>query len=103
MMWVIIGMVIGLGLAYLVSASRSGKMRIRWYQWLLGVIAVGFLLLAVQNYFALLDELQPKMAGFALIAFGLPGVICAVLAGALPLVFRGKGKASDAVSSVETA
>ncbi len=102
-MWLIIGIVIGVGLAYLVSASWSGKMRIRWYQWLLAVVAVVFLLLAIQNYFALLDELQPKMANFALIAFGLPGVISAVLAVALPLLFGRKSKSGEPVSKMKPA
>lgn len=103
MMWLIIGIVIGIGLAYLVSASRSGKLRIRWYQWVLGVIAVAFILLAIQNYFALLDELQPKMASFALVAFGLPGVILTVLAVGLPVVFGRKGASKAPQSKIEPA
>lgn len=102
-MWLIIGIVLGLGLAYLVSASRSGKMRIRWYQWVLGVIAVAFLLLAIQNYFALLDELQPKMATFALIAFGLIGVFSTALALAIPRVSGRKGGSTEGVSRVKPA
>ncbi len=102
-MWLIIGIALGLGLAYLLSASRSGKMRIRWYQWILGAIAVAFLLLAIQNYFALLDELQPKMANFALIAFGLSGVVTAAITVALPMVFGRKSHSATSSSKVKTA
>lgn len=91
MMWLVIGVGLGLGLAYLVSASRSGRIRMRWYQWLLGLVAVVLLLLAIQNYFALQDELEFKMASFALFAFGVPGVISAVLAVFLPTVLGRRG------------
>src|SRR5512145_749262 len=101
MMWLAIGIVLGLGLAYLVSASRSGRVRVRWYQWLLGIAAVGLLLLAIQNYLALQDELEFKMAGFALMAFGVPGVISAVLAFFLPLVLG--RKTAQPAGKVETA
>ncbi len=92
MMWLIIGTVLGLGLAYLVSGLRSGKLTVRWYQWILGAIAVVLLLLAIQNYFALQDELEPKLSNFALVAFGLPGVASAALVWLIPLVGKATGK-----------
>lgn len=91
MMWLVIGIVLGLGLAWVVSASRSGRMRVRWYQWLLGIAGLALMLLALQNYFALQDELEFKMAGFALMAFGVPGVISALLAVFLPMVLGRRG------------
>jgi hypothetical protein len=92
MLWLIVGIVLGLGVAYLVASSRSGGLRVRWYQWVLGAIAVVFLLLALQNYLALQSELEPNLASFALIAFGLPGVIAAALVWLLPMIIRAGGR-----------
>ncbi len=116
--WKVIGivvtsqLVVGLSIAWWVRTSLG-----QWLSYLLsedkvvlamdagmcGVIAVAFLLLAVQNYFALLDELQPKMASFALIAFGLSGIIAAALAIALPMVFGRKSGSTATAPKVKPA
>ena len=86
MLWLIVGLILGIVLAYLVGASRSGSVSVRWYQWLLGALAVALYLLAIQNYLALQDELEPALATFTLLAFGLPALVATALVWAIPAI-----------------
>lgn len=81
--WLIIGLVIGLGVWALTAWTRSHKLHLVWYEWVLIAVAVVFVLLAYQNYTATLAELEPQAAPFMLIAFGAPALVCAVAAGYL--------------------
>ncbi len=84
MIWVILGIVIGIVLYHVASRARAGKLKVRWYQWVLGVLATCLLLLAVQNYLALQAELEPAAAGLALGLFGLPAAVLVALIWAIP-------------------
>lgn len=86
MIWLVVGVVLGIGLYHVASRSLSGRLRVRWYQWLLGLLAVAMFLLALQNYLALQDEFEPTLAIFSLLAFGLAGVLSTALLWAIPWV-----------------
>ncbi len=102
MLWLIIGVILGLLAAFVFVQSRAGKLRVRWYQLVLGVVAAVFILLAIQNYFALQDELEPKLATFTMMAFGLPGVVSAALIWLIPMV-TGRARKGEPTPQPKTA
>lgn len=68
------------------------KVSLKWFNWVLGLIGWGLLLLALQNYGASVLEAEPKAAAILLAIFGVPGLILLLLAYFLPL----KKKAAEA-------
>ena len=84
--WLIWGIAIGLGAWGLASWTGARKLRVLWYEWALGALAVVFALLAYQNVTATIAELEPQAVGFMLLAFGGPALVLA--AGAAFLVWR---------------
>ncbi len=91
-MWFGIGLVLGMILCVLIMRARAGAIKVRWYQWLMGVVSLPLALLALQNYLACQQESEPRLAMFSLLAFGLPAVLLLLLLLALPLLHRGGGK-----------
>jgi len=80
MLWLVLGLLIGVGGWWLVSWARARKLGVKWYEWLLGVLAVGFALLAIQNYAAFLREMEPYSANVMLALLGVPALLLAGLA-----------------------
>jgi hypothetical protein len=80
MLWLILGLIIGVGGWWLVSWTRARQVRVTWYEWLLTAVAVIFALLAIQNYAASIAELEPQAAWILLALFGVPAVIFAAIA-----------------------
>ncbi|MBI4789193.1 MAG: dehalogenase [Chloroflexi bacterium] len=80
MLWLIIGLIVGVGGWWLVSWAGKKKLGVKWYEWLLTALAVGFALLAIQNFQASLAELEPGAAGILLALFGIPAVILEAIA-----------------------
>ena len=80
MTWLIFGLLIGAGFFWL--ATRS-NIKLRWYEWVLAVLAVILILFAIQNYSASQFELEPRAASIMLWMFGLPGLILGIVAGVL--------------------
>ncbi len=78
MLWLILGILIGVGGLYLFNRK---DIKLAWYDWVLLALAVVFLLLAVSNYTDSLAELEPRAAWFLLASFGLPGIILAAIVG----------------------
>ncbi len=56
------------------------KVKLTWYEWLLGVIGWGLAYFAAQNYSASILEVEPRAAGFLLMIFGIPALVFLVLA-----------------------
>ncbi len=92
MLWLILGIVLGTILYHVAASSRAGRLKVRWYQWILGVLAAALLLLAIQNYVSLQDELEPAAAALSWLLFGLPAVILAALIWVIPFVAAVLGK-----------
>ena len=95
MWWLILGLIIGVGGWWLVSWTRSRKIAVKWYEWLLAALAVIFALLGIQNYFAFLREMEPNAAGVMLAVLGIPGL---VLAGITVFLVWWRGRSSHAVA-----
>ena len=84
-MWLIIGLVIGLGLVTLAFWLRSRKIRVSWYEWVLGVLGLLSMAFSLQNYQASVAAFEPVAPGMFLLVFGLPGLVLVLLAVALAL------------------
>ncbi|MBI4786010.1 MAG: dehalogenase [Chloroflexi bacterium] len=76
----ILGLIIGVGGWWLIGWTRSKKIRVAWYEWLLTALAVGFALLAIQNFSASIAELEPGAAWVLLAIFGVPALIFEAIA-----------------------
>ena len=79
-MWLLWGLALGAGLLFLVVWLRGRGINLAWYEWVLGILGVAFILFAYQNYQASVAEFQPNAPGKFLLVFGLPGLILLVLA-----------------------
>ena len=84
-MWLVIGLILGIVLVALVFWLRSRKIRVAWYEWLLGVLGLLSMVFSLQNYQASVAAFEPKAPGMFLLVFGLPGLILVLLAVALTL------------------
>ena len=80
MSWLIYGLLLGAGVFWL---ATNGKVKFRWYEWVLAVLGIILILFAIQNYSASQFEYEPRAAGIMIWLFGLPGLILAVIAGVL--------------------
>ena len=93
-MWLVIGLVLGLGLIALVFWLRSRKIRVAWYEWVLGILGLFSMLFSLQNYQASVAAFEPAAPGMFLLVFGLPGLVLVLLAVGLACwrYFRNMGK-----------
>ncbi len=78
MLWIILGILIGASFALLVTRST---IKMQWFDWVLLVLAIGFAVLAIQNYTSSLEELEPTAATILLVMFGLPAVMFGAIVG----------------------
>jgi len=84
-MWLVIGLILGIVLVALVFWLRSRKIRVAWYEWLLGVLGLLSMVFSLQNYQASVAAFESTAPGMFLLVFGLPGLILVLLAVALAL------------------
>lgn len=94
LLFLILGIVIGFGIHWLNAKSRSGKFKVLWYQWVLGVISIALLLLAIENFVHLRGELEPVAANLSWGLFGIPAVFFAVLIWFIPWIAKKVGSKS---------
>ncbi|HEX9075346.1 MAG TPA: dehalogenase [Anaerolineae bacterium] len=97
MLWLLVGLIVGIGAYWLVSRLRARNVNVTWYEWALVVIAVILALLAIQNFEASIAELETQAAWILLALFGVPAVVAAAVAWLL--VQRHNLKASAPVKS----
>ncbi|AGG06955.1 MULTISPECIES: hypothetical protein [Dehalococcoides] len=60
----ILGIFIGAGIAILVSWLRSRAIKVKWYEWILGVIALFSAIIGVQHYLGSLSIENESTAGW---------------------------------------
>lgn len=95
MLWLVLGIAIGFGLFMIISRFKAGRFNVKWYQWVLGIVSLLMILFTVQNYFGLLEELEPQAARFMLLAAGLPAIILAALIWVIPYFANSQKKKSS--------
>lgn len=78
--FMLIGVVVAVGLFGVISWLRNCKVKVNWYEWLIGVVGFALILLAVQHLFGAMTELFTFAAwmGFAII--GIPALVLMVIA-----------------------
>ncbi len=79
-MWLLSGLLLGIGLVALVLWLRSRGIDVAWYAWLVGTLGLVLLIFALQNYFASRAEFEPTAPGMFLLVFGIPAVVLLLLA-----------------------
>ena len=79
-MWLLSGLLLGIGLVALVLWLRSRGIDVAWYAWLLAVLGIVLLIFTLQNYFASVAEYEPTAPGMFLLVFGIPAVVLLLLA-----------------------
>ncbi|MGE4271750.1 MAG: hypothetical protein AB7E31_02605 [Desulfitobacterium sp.] len=94
MLWLFLGIVIGFGLGVVLTQVRAGRFDVKWYQWVLAIIAVFMLLLTIENYLGLKMEIESNAANFVLLAMGLPAVVLAALIWIIPMVAKKRKSAT---------
>jgi Na+/glutamate symporter len=80
MEWLIIGVVLGVVGFWLSSWARTKKISIKWYVWILVVLAVLMATLTAIDYYTLILEMEPATAEAVLWLFGGPALILALIA-----------------------
>ena len=93
MWWFIFGLVLGAGILALVVWMRAGKIKMTWYEWIMGVAALVLILLVIQNFVGSIAEEETRAAWMGVLFLGIPAVILGVLAVRLPWQRRMRSKA----------
>lgn len=84
MWWFLFGIVLGVGILAVVLSVRARKIAVRWYEWLMGAVALILALLILQNFLASYAEHEPRAAWMGVLFMGIPCAVLAVLAMRLP-------------------
>lgn len=82
-MWFVIAIVVCVLIGALVLWLKSTDIKVKWYEWLIGVIGVLLLLFSIQNFFGSQAEFESSAANLFLLVTGLPALILLVVAGML--------------------
>ena len=93
MWWFIFGLVLGAAILAFVLWVRSRKIKVAWYEWLMGALALILVLVILQNFVASYAEFESTAAWMGLLFMGIPALILAVLAVRLPWQRHARGKA----------
>jgi len=83
-MWFIIGLVICIGLLTLVLWLRRRKIKVTWYERLIGILGLLLLLFTIQNFIASFSEHEEFAAWNFLWILGLPAITLILVACILP-------------------
>lgn len=83
MEWLIIGAILGMAGLWLAWWALDKGIRVKWYVWILIVLAVLMAALTAMDYITLTVEMEPGAAGVILWLFGGPALILALIAASL--------------------
>jgi hypothetical protein len=83
-MWLLIGLVIGAGVATLILWLRSRKIILKWYEWLIGAVGIGILFYMIRNVNGSLADNEARAAVTFLWLFGAPAIVLLAIAWLLP-------------------
>jgi hypothetical protein len=82
-MWLLIGAVLGAGLAILILWLRSQKITLKWYEWLIGAAGIGILFYMIRNVSGSLADNEARAAVTFLWLFGAPAIVLLAIASLL--------------------
>jgi len=84
MWWFLAALIIGAGIMALVLWLREKHIKVTWYEWLMGALALLLAVLSVQHFVGSLAEWEVKAAWMGILVFDIPALILAILAVRLP-------------------
>ncbi len=76
LLYMFLGLAVGASVVGLVFFSSTKHLSVKWYDWLMGIIAVLLLVFTIQNAVTALEEEQRTAAGMYLV---FPGIISLIL------------------------
>ena len=79
-MWLGIGFILGGALIALIIWLINRKVKVTWYEWLIGAIGFALLVFTIQNFFGSFTELEQTAAWMFLLVTGLPALVLIVVA-----------------------
>lgn len=71
--------VLGIAVGALILWMFKGKIMLKWYEWLMGIVGFVLMVIAVQHFFGSMDELYPTAGWLGLAIFGIPALVLLVL------------------------
>ena len=74
------GLIIGAGALALVQWLRSKDIAVKWYEWLIGAVALVLLVFAMQNYFGSRAETEFGIANLYLLVMAIPAIVLGAIA-----------------------
>ncbi len=83
-MGLLIGALLGAGLAILILWLRSQKIILKWYEWLIGAVGVGILFYMIRNVSGSLADNEARAALTFLWLLGVPAIVLLAIAWLLP-------------------
>ena len=78
-MWLVSGAIAAAFLFLMAAFFKNKGYAVKWYAWLLGIIAMLLVLFTAQNYFGSQAEFWPKAANMFLVIGGVPALILLVV------------------------
>ncbi|ACZ62418.1 hypothetical protein [Dehalococcoides mccartyi] len=78
--FMLIGAVVTAGLFGVILWLRKQNIKVSWYEWLIGAMGLGLLLLAVQHFFGAMTEHFSFAAWTGLAIIGIPASILMLVA-----------------------
>jgi len=85
MWWFVFGLVLGGCRLIIMRRKGAKKIRMTWYEWVMGIASLILILLVLQNFIGSVAEEEPRAAWMGVLFLGIPAVILGVLAVRLPL------------------
>ncbi|AGG08552.1 hypothetical protein [Dehalococcoides mccartyi] len=74
-----VGLAVAVALTLFVVWLIRQQLAIKWYEWIIGFLAVASLFATVQHYFSSLEENEPTSAWMGALIFGIIFLILAAL------------------------
>jgi biotin transporter BioY len=91
--WFLFGLVLGVCILGLLRWKSAKKIRMTWYEWVMGIASLILILLVIQNFVGSIGEEETRAAWMGVLFLGIPAVILGVLAVRLPLQRQVRSKA----------
>jgi len=80
MWWFLYGLIVGAGGMRLILWVQNENMRVGWYVWIMGAIAILLSAVTAQHFFASYKELEPRAAWRGALFMGVPALLLAGVA-----------------------
>ena len=93
MWWFLFGLLLGAGILALVFWMRARKVKVAWYEWIMGIISLVLIVLLLQHFVGSIAEEETRAAWMGVLFLGIPAVVLGVLAVRLPWQRQLRGRA----------